>query len=183
MKPIDNHFFWQYPPGFIPDKLIEQTFELAKQKHREDGKLQDGEVDKTVRSVERTPLDEFDPISVFLFGAAQKANDIQFQYKLGGPSQWEMLHYDKKGDKYDCHIDTVNYDNGYARKLTVMGYLNDEYKGGKFYFMTHSDERHYVDIGKGSVLVFPPYIMHGVEPVEEGARESVVGWITGPKFR
>ena len=67
MKPIDNHFFWQYPPGFIPDKLIEQTFELAKQKQREDGKLQDGEVDKTVRSVERTPLDEFDPISVFLF--------------------------------------------------------------------------------------------------------------------
>ena len=92
MKPIDNHFFWQYPPGFIPDKLIEQTFELAKQKQREDGKLQGGEVDKTVRSVERTPLDEFDPISIFLFGAAQKANDIQFQYKLGGPSQWEMLH-------------------------------------------------------------------------------------------
>ena len=77
MKPIDNHFFWQYPPGFIPDKLIEQTFELAKQKQREDGKLQDGGVDKTVRSVERTPLDEFDPISIFLFGAAQKANDIQ----------------------------------------------------------------------------------------------------------
>ena len=49
--------------------------------------------------------------------------------------------------------------------------------------MTHSDEKHYVDIGKGSVLVFPPYIMHGVEPVEEGSRESVVGWITGPKFR
>ena len=85
---------------------------------------------------------------------------LQFQYKLGGPSQWEMLHYDKKGDKYDCHIDTVNYDNGYARKLTIMGYLNDEYKGGKFYFMTHSDERHYVDIGKGSVLVFPPYWMY-----------------------
>ena len=27
------------------------------------------------------------------------------------------------------------------------------------------------------------HVMHGVEPVEEGARESVVGWITGPKFR
>ena len=49
MKPIDNHFFWQYPPGFIPDKLIEQTFELSKQKQREHGKLQDGEVDKTIR--------------------------------------------------------------------------------------------------------------------------------------
>jgi len=25
--------------------------------------------------------------------------------------------------------------------------------------------------------------MHGVEPVEEGDRQSVVGWVTGPNFR
>jgi len=25
--------------------------------------------------------------------------------------------------------------------------------------------------------------MHGVEPVTEGARESVVGWVTGPNFK
>jgi hypothetical protein len=25
--------------------------------------------------------------------------------------------------------------------------------------------------------------MHGVEPVEEGDRQSVVGWVPGPNFR
>jgi PKHD-type hydroxylase len=94
-----------------------------------------------------------------------------------------MLHYDNKGDHYDCHIDTIKFDNYFERKLTIMGYLNDDYKGGKFYFVTHSDEKQYVDVKKGSVLIFPPYVMHGVEPVEEGDRQSVVGWVTGPNFR
>jgi PKHD-type hydroxylase len=183
MKPIDNIFFWQYPKGTLPDALIEHTLERTKTRKREAAQIGSGAVDKSIRSVERTPLDEFDPISIQMFGLAVKANDVQFRYKLGGPCQFEMLHYDKEGDHYDSHIDTVLYDNGYCRKLTVMAYLNDQYEGGRFYFVTHSDARQYVDVGKGSVLVFPPYVLHGVEPVTQGARESVVGWITGPNLK
>ncbi len=183
MKPIDNIFYWQYPAGTIPDALINHTFDKAKSKERMDGRIGDGSVNKDIRSVERTPLDEFDPISVFLYGLAVKSNENHFRFDLGGPCQFEMLHYDNKGDHYDCHIDTIKFDNYFERKLTIMGYLNDDYKGGKFYFVTHSDERQYVDVKKGSVLVFPPYVMHGVEPVEEGDRQSVVGWVTGPNFR
>ena len=183
MKPIDNIFYWQYPAGTIPDALIEHTFDKAKAKERMDGRIGDGSVNKDIRSVERTPLDEFDPISVFLYGLAVKSNENHFRFDLGGPCQFEMLHYDKQGDHYVSHTDTVYYDNGFCRKLTVMAYLNDDYKGGKFYFQTVSSERHYVDVGKGSVLIFPPYVLHGVEPVEEGSRQSVVGWITGPNFR
>jgi len=183
MKPIEKPYFWQFPAGTIPDDLIASTKALADSKQREDGKVMDGSVDKGIRSVERTPLDEFDPIGIFMFGLAVKANQALFRYELGGPCQFEMLHYDNKGDHYDCHIDTIKFDNYFERKLTIMGYLNDDYKGGKFYFVTHSDERQYVDVKKGSVLVFPPYVMHGVEPVEEGDRQSVVGWVTGPNFR
>jgi len=64
-----------------------------------------------------------------------------------------------------------------------MGYLNDDYKGGGFYFQTDQGTKHTVEVSKGTVLVFPPFIMHGVEPVEEGARQSVVGWVTGPTFK
>ena len=183
MNPIDRPYFWQYPAGTIPDALIDHTFKQAESKQREDGKVMDGSVNKNIRSVERTTLDEFDPISVFLFGLAVKANQVYFRYELGGPSQFEMLHYDKQGDHYDCHTDSVEYDNGFCRKLTVMGYLNEGYEGGEFYFQTVSKVKHIVEVGKGSVLVFPPYIMHGVDPVKEGARQSVVGWITGPNFK
>ena len=34
MKPIDNIFYWQFPPGTIPDALINHTFEKAKLKER-----------------------------------------------------------------------------------------------------------------------------------------------------
>jgi len=183
MKPIDKPYFWQFSSGTIPDALIETTFKMAETRQREDGKVIDGSIDKDIRSVERTPIEEFDPISVFLFGLAVKANQALFRYQLSGPSQWEMLHYDNEGDHYDCHVDTVEYDNGFSRKLTVMGYLNDNYAGGKFYFQTLEGVKHYVDVGKGSVLVFPPFVMHGVEPVTGGARQSVVGWITGPTFK
>ena len=76
MKPIDNIFYWQYPAGTIPDALIEHTFNKAKTKERMDGRIGDGSVNKDIRSVERTPLDEFDPISVFLYGLAVKSNEI-----------------------------------------------------------------------------------------------------------
>jgi len=183
MKPINHVFYWQFPPGTIPDELIQQTKHLVENRERIEGQIGDGAVNKNIRSVERTPLDEFEPISVHLFGLAIKANQSLFKFELGGPSQWEMLHYTKKGDHYDCHADTQMYDNGFSRKLSVMGYFNDDYVGGKFYFKVFADERHYVEVKKGSVLVFPPYIQHGVEPVEEGVREGVVGWITGPNFK
>ena len=183
MKPIEKPYFWQFPAGTIPDVLIEDTIKLADTKQREDGKMIDGSVDKKIRSVERTPLDEFDPIGVFMFGLAVKANQALFRYELGGPCQFEMLHYDKQGDHYDGHVDTIEYDNGFSRKLTIMGYLNDDYKGGGFYFQTLQGVKHTVEVSKGTVLVFPPFIMHGVEPVEEGVRQSVVGWVTGPTFK
>ena len=183
MKPINHVFYWEYPAGTIPDELIAQTQAVVQKQTRIEGQIGDGSVDKKIRSVERTPLDEFEAISVFLFGLAVKANNALFRFDLGGPSQFEMLHYTKKGDHYDCHADTQMYDNGFSRKLSVMGYFNDDYKGGRFYFKVFADERHYVDIKKGTVLVFPPYIQHGVEPVEDGVREGVVGWITGPNFR
>ena len=76
MKPIEKPYFWQYPAGTIPDILIEDTIKLADSKQREDGKVLDGSIDKNIRSVERTPLDEFDPIGVFMFGCSQSQSSI-----------------------------------------------------------------------------------------------------------
>jgi PKHD-type hydroxylase len=36
---------------------------------------------------------------------------------------------------------------------------------------------------KGSVLLFPSWILHRVTPVTKGVRKSIVVWVTGPKFR
>ena len=74
MKPINHVFYWEYPPGTIPDELIAQTQAVVQKQTRIEGQIGDGSVDKKIRSVERTPLDEFEAIIVFLFGLAVKAN-------------------------------------------------------------------------------------------------------------
>ena len=81
MKPIDNIFYWQYPAGTIPDALINHTFDKAKAKERMDGRIGDGSVNKDIRSVERTPQDAVDPISVFMNGLEVKSNEKQLIFE------------------------------------------------------------------------------------------------------
>jgi PKHD-type hydroxylase len=35
----------------------------------------------------------------------------------------------------------------------------------------------------GNVIVFPSFLLHGVEPVTSGKRRSLVAWMVGPWFR
>jgi PKHD-type hydroxylase len=61
-------------------------------------------------------------------------------------------------------------------------YINDDFKGGKFY-LQNGHEKYYPPQSKGTVLVFPSFIMHGVEDVEDGNRYSVVCWMVGKFFK
>ena len=55
-------------------------------------------------------------------------------------------------------------------------------KGGKF-FIQDGHNKHYPPQTKGTVLVFPSFLMHGVEDIEEGERCSVVCWMVGKFFK
>jgi PKHD-type hydroxylase len=87
-------------------------------------------------------------------------------------------------DFYDWHYD-VNWDhNGpYDRKLSFCLQLNDPstYDGGVFEF--REVEHPYRFREQGSVLIFPSYLTHRVTPVTRGVRNSLVGWIEGPRWR
>lgn len=58
--------------------------------------------------------------------------------------------------------------------LTILGALNDDYKGGEF--MMWDEE---FEIPAGSVIIFPSNFMypHMVKPVTEGVRYSFVSWV------
>lgn len=57
--------------------------------------------------------------------------------------------------------------------LTVIGLLNDDFKGGEFYC---ADKE--IKLQKGDVIVFPSNFLfpHKVETVNEGQRYSFVSW-------
>lgn len=97
--------------------------------------------------------------------------------------QYTEYHGDESG-KYDEHID-VNWgaDIPYDRKLSITVQLSDpdDYTGGDFTIQN-------CDLpaglkNKGSVLVFPSYLVHGVSPVQTGIRKSLVAWFEGPRWR
>jgi PKHD-type hydroxylase len=70
------------------------------------------------------------------------------------------------------------------RKLSLTVQLSDpaHYEGGVLQFMLNQK---IVDAPKerGTVIVFPSFMMHRVTPVERGVRRSLVGWVSGHPYR
>jgi PKHD-type hydroxylase len=69
-----------------------------------------------------------------------------------------------------------------CRKLTVLAFLNEDFEGGRLYLQI-GHEKIYPPQNAGTVLVFPSFVLHGVEPVTKGIRRSVVTWLVGPWFK
>ena len=59
--------------------------------------------------------------------------------------------------------------------LSVLGVLNDDYKGGEFIMFDDTE----IKFDKGDVLVFPSLFLypHKVEPVKSGTRYSYISWV------
>ena len=184
MKPIKDKLYWLFPKDTVPNSLIQDTLTQLQNKDKQAGRVGKGSSDE-MRQVQKVPMDEFDPLSVLLYGYARKANDLVWNYDLVGPCQFEMLYYENQGDKYDFHVDTLWFDNGLCRKLTVLSFMNEDYEGGDLMIKTDDRETNIIklDTPKGGIVVFPTFLMHAVKPILSGKRISCVGWITGPMLK
>jgi predicted 2-oxoglutarate/Fe(II)-dependent dioxygenase YbiX len=140
-----------------------------------------GTVNKAIRNVERVMLPTYKDIGGRLAAAGLSANQSAWKFNITHANQAEFLIY-PAGGRYVSHTDTFLHHSDDTRKLTVLAFLNDDFKGGKFYLM-NGHEKYYPPQKKGTVIVFPSFIMHGVEDVEEGQRCSVVTWMVGPFFK
>ena len=140
-----------------------------------------GAIDKSIRNVERVLLPTYKDIGGRLAAAGLAANHSAWKFDVTHANQAEFLIY-PAGGRYQSHVDTFLAHSDDCRKLTVLAFLNDDFKGGKFY-LQNGHERYYPPQSKGTVLVFPSFLMHGVEDIEEGTRYSVVCWLVGKFFR
>jgi|TARA_B100000035_G_C20991540_1_gene550410 PKHD-type hydroxylase len=72
------------------------------------------------------------------------------------------------------------------RKLSFSLQLSDHdsYEGGNLQFMSDGSHRIYnAPRKKGTVIIFDSRIRHRVSKVRSGRRESLVGWVNGPRWR
>ena len=113
------------------------------------------------------------------------------KYKLNQYYDW---HCDSWNKPYDNPNDVNTY--GKIRKLSMTCQLTDgsEYEGGELQFDCRNYDPHMRDedkhvltvkeiLPKGSIVVFPSFMWHRVQPVTKGIRYSLVVWNLGYPFR
>lgn len=140
-----------------------------------------GLINLNIRNVARLQLSMNQGIGATLTSCGLNINHQFWQYHITHSNQTEFLMYDVNG-KYEAHVDTFHQHGNETRKLTCLAILNDDFEGGKFYII-NSHEKIYPSQEKGDIIVFPSFMVHGVEPVTKGKRFTVVTWLVGPYFK
>lgn len=112
------------------------------------------------------------------------ANDNTWNFHLDGTNegfQYGEYHASEKGH-YDWHMDIGG--NIVNRKISISIQLShpNEYSGGKLQFMT-SKKINSVPKKKGTIILFPLYLLYRVTPVTKGIIKSLVIWFSGNNFR
>tara|TARA_R110002073_G_scaffold332910_2_gene519659 strand:+ start:2113 stop:2700 length:588 start_codon:yes stop_codon:yes gene_type:complete len=114
--------------------------------------------------------------------AIQQNNERYFYDIRGIFESLQLMEY-QPGDFFDWHLD---FGSGHSsiRKLSLTIQLSDpnDYEGGELQFMRNKDIVN-APQKKGTIIIFPSFIMHRVAPITQGKRRSIVGWISGPPYR
>jgi len=181
------HNFWFWDSDISRDVCDRIIFE-----HKDD--VEDGVVyakdgsEETVirRSTRRSKVsfnvsDEARDLCLYYTHAANRA---AFGVDLANTIDCQFTMYEG-GDNgfYRWHMDwAATTSSAFDRKLSCIIVLSDpdDYEGGELQLGYDTDP---IKPPKGSVYVFPSFLMHQVNPVTSGERFTLVSWAEGAKWR
>jgi len=183
--PKSEYNYWFFDDALTSDsckKIIESCESQAQGEDALVGQSLGGILNKNIRDVKKVPLPAYRGIGATMAGAALSANQQAWKFDVTHANQCDYLKYDMDGH-YKAHVDTfINPEEKECRKLTVLAFLNDDFEGGRL-FLQNGHEKIYPPQKPGTILVFPSFMLHGVEPVTKGIRRSIVTWMVGPWFK
>ena len=109
-------------------------------------------------------------------------NNSYFQYEIDGIFEdLQFTEYTAPGGKFSVHRDCGTNMN--IRKLSFTLQLSDPLTYDDGELIIHDAEKIKVNKKIGTFAIFPSFVLHEVVPVSRGTRNSLVGWISGPRFR
>lgn len=179
-----------YAPNFLSDDEIKLVEMLARKSTMQgDGTLEAGVSDDSIRKNKISWIEtneESKDLYVKISNVIQQLNERFYRYDLTEMEdlQYAEYHSDTHGH-YKPHSDD-GYKYNLFRKISLTIQLSDEseYQGGELLFYRFSTKDPVVaPKGKGTLILFPSYVLHEVTPVTEGLRKSLVSWIVGPRFK
>ncbi len=124
-------------------------------------------------------------LNSFLYKYIVQVNAECFGFHLNDLHEFQIAEY-KDGGHYDNHFDMRIDNRSSARKLSVSVQLSDsnEYEGGDFVFSEDiGTPAQHILRRKGTIIIFPSFIYHKIQPVKSGSRYSLVGWYEGNNFK
>lgn len=129
------------------------------------------------------PEEQYEWIFNRISTLASQANIEKYGFDILG--LYEPLQMAEYGpdDYFQWHMDFGPGESS-RRKLSLTVQLSDpdSYEGGNLQFLINNRT---VDAprDRGTVVIFPSFVLHRVTPVTSGRRRSIVGWISGVPYR
>jgi PKHD-type hydroxylase len=114
--------------------------------------------------------------------AVSEINEQHYRFSIQWGEDCQFTKYDSSYQGFfRKHLDIVGFSGEAARKISVSILLNDNYDGGDLNIYT--DETPFtVKKSKGTLVIFPSFLLHEVTPVISGTRYSLVNWINGTRW-
>ncbi|KYG79222.1 2OG-Fe(II) oxygenase [Roseivirga seohaensis] len=177
-----------YYPNFLNPEEIDMVRGLWQRNEELEAKLSNGEeaYDDALRKTKLAfiePQKENQWLYEKLGSLAIKCNQERYGFDILGFHYNLQLAKYGEGDFFNWHLD-FGVGPISNRKLSISVQLSDpsEYEGGELQFMINDDIIN-APKEKGTVIIFPSFIMHRVTPITKGTRQSIVAWIAGPPYR
>jgi PKHD-type hydroxylase len=169
-----------------------------------------GTVDKDKRNARNAWVPTNHWIAGFVWHYVQRANRENFQYDLSnidgesmqytvyGEGEYYGWHNDQglasyykpvsqgnRGHGAELFQDFVNHNCEQVRKLSFSLLLSDPdtYDGGNLQLLSEDGKSYIAPRQRGTIILFDSRTSHRVQKVTKGVRKSLVGWVTGPRFR
>lgn len=147
--------------------------------------------DKKTRNTQISPIEPVYPqVNELLHYIVKNVINPFYQFEIDSCEIPQLLSYEV-GGHYKPHIDgegiwtapdqTQIWRKTVDRDLSMVLYLNDDFQGGDFVF---PDLKIRIRPEPGLLVCFPSnrFYRHGVEPVTQGQRFSMVTWMTVKGF-
>jgi PKHD-type hydroxylase len=183
---LDHVENWTYMPNVFTPEECQSMIDYGKSVGLESAAVGRGELNETVRNSNVVFLNPDEFTTLYYQKLTEVVNELNarfFGFDLFSFGEaLQFTEYTSPGGKYSSHIDRIVHGN--IRKLSIVVQLSDpsDYEGGDFQTF-FSDLPDNLPKDRGTVLVFPSYVVHAVTPVTRGTRHSLVGWINGKPFR
>ena len=187
---VGNTESWAYQHDLFSNSEIEQIHDIAAAYELDTAKVGSGNEqtkNTTIRDSNIAFLKSSDDNTKWIFERITRAViNINEQFWNFDLRRIETLQYSEYGvgQFYRPHIDMMYQAPRPAiRKLSFSVQLTDptEYEGGDVIIKAGDDSA--IHRNKGTIVFFPSYILHEVQPVTKGTRHALVGWVTGPAFK